>query len=584
MNKLRNLSSKDEITKKDVVNVAYTLKNKRLDCQYNFKSAFNDWDVDNDLMSLKGNLLFHKAKGEPCPEKPELSKEDFVLCIMSPKQSLSIHGYAEKGLCVEVTRGTNGNDELCLITLMSYDLSKKNKLRTCDDVPLAWCISNVDSSNVKQCFFSIIFANCGILETPFLMTNEGEELFIAWNSIFEKKPFRILSPWAVQDLLSAAVKKFVVGHERQSVLWAQLEQVFSITGDINIEMNNYAQLLRDSVEYKEFGEYFLEKFIKNSPGAWIKAQYAEYAEAVENFVSLTSDLHPKLRSYANKKVGRCAHMLMRHYVTKLHHMDAHFVRKRKRGKKTDPANQIPFIDQVEIKRQTTRALITNVLSLSKKNIKPRSVDCLLEDMMEMNDIPQSHPVDPQLLYNREINKEQKREKDIAQELMRKKEQSRMKRVKRMAKISVETFSANNPSVTFNPKFPPRVRPSKVENKINVSGVSPIINIPKIENLLTSRLPHQRREISVCDISNLPVVEENNYVDKSIENDCQVSVPLSLSPEEPVTSLCVLPIESGEAITNELIHGGIFDYTNGCCIKAEEIDEENFVFDDCGQVS
>lgn len=475
MNKMQDVKSKAEVTKKDVLNVLYTLNNKRLDDQFSFSSPLSMWDVSDEIMPLKDNILFHKSAGETCPDMPELEVDDFLLCLMTPKQILSIHKYVDSGLCIEVTRGSNQGNDLTLITLMSYDFVKHEPLGKCEDVPLAWCISNVDAPRIKRSFFCLIYEKCEYLCTPILMTNEWSECYEAWINFFEVPGSRIVSPWAVQAVIEAAVKRFVVGSSRHTKLIRDLQLLLTSPMTLDSLQNQIDALLLGHVEYHKFAEYFRTKFTDNPDGGWSAAHYPEHLEGVKNFLQVATDLAPKLRAFANKKVGRCVHMVMRHYVTKLHHMDSTFIRKRKRGKVDDPRNLPPVIDDIEMKREAVRALLTNLKNLATAGVRPKSQQFVKDKLKNMYALSDGHTCNSNQIKARESNLKRKRyeQKALLEKLKveKKRESKTKKHILELANNFPDSINRSNGGYEGNLVSIPRINFSK---HVNSHSATPFI--------------------------------------------------------------------------------------------------------------
>lgn len=94
-----------------------------------------------------------------------------------------------KVVCMDATHGTNSYD-ISLITLIVVD-------EFAEGYPVAWCLSNRTDQSLLLNMFKAIRNKVGIIVPDWIMTDDADQYYSAWVSIFGMGPKELICTWQV---------------------------------------------------------------------------------------------------------------------------------------------------------------------------------------------------------------------------------------------------------------------------------------------------------------------------------------------------------------------------------------------------
>ena len=123
-------------------------------------------------------VLLYKGQGIPqANDTDNLSDNDFVLCLQTPLQATLLKRFGDqKIVCIDSTHGTNSNS-FTLVTVLVVD-------EFGEGYPVAWCLSNREDFFVLEQFFKAIKRRIGSITPMWFMSDDAEQFFNAWRSVF----------------------------------------------------------------------------------------------------------------------------------------------------------------------------------------------------------------------------------------------------------------------------------------------------------------------------------------------------------------------------------------------------------------
>lgn len=136
-------------------------------------------------------ILLYKRQGEVAEECPTLSKDTFLIAIQTEFQMELFRENSGKILCIDATYGTNATNayRFKLITCLVQDKLGHGKINVAIasslilwfyinfillGQPVAWCISDQETTEVIQLFLSSIQKRSPQAKVSVLMTDDGK--------------------------------------------------------------------------------------------------------------------------------------------------------------------------------------------------------------------------------------------------------------------------------------------------------------------------------------------------------------------------------------------------------------------------
>ena len=158
-------------------------------------------------------VLYYKPQGTD-DDKTGLKREDFLIVLQNPIQAEMLKRFGGKVVCVDATHGTNAYD-FKLITLIVVD-------EYGEGFPVAWCITNKEDRVLLIEFFASVRTKCGMVRPLWFMSDMAEQYYLAWVSVFDSTPRKLLCTWHVDRAWRGALQQHVQGMERQAAVYSQL--------------------------------------------------------------------------------------------------------------------------------------------------------------------------------------------------------------------------------------------------------------------------------------------------------------------------------------------------------------------------
>ena len=124
-------------------------------------------------------------------------------------------------LCVDATHGTNAYD-FKLVTLLVVD-------ECGEGFPVAWCSTNKEDRAALIEFLSSVRTRCGMVRPLWFMSDMAEQYYLAWVSVLDGTPRKVLCTWHVDRAWRGALQQHVTGVEKQAAVYSKLKVLLGET-------------------------------------------------------------------------------------------------------------------------------------------------------------------------------------------------------------------------------------------------------------------------------------------------------------------------------------------------------------------
>ena len=203
-------------------------------------------------------ILCFKAQGETS-HHVGMKSNDFLLGLQTEFQKEMFIKYAKKLVCVDATHGTNAYDFQLITVLVIDDYD--------EGIPVAWLISNKESSSVLSSFFASIRERCGDVKTEIFMTDDAEGYHNSWISAFSRPAKKLLCSWHVDRSWRRKINEHIKDKEQQAEVYSALKSLQNETSEAEFRrsLQKFLAWLREISD--AMATYFEREYAKR-PREW----------------------------------------------------------------------------------------------------------------------------------------------------------------------------------------------------------------------------------------------------------------------------------------------------------------------------
>jgi hypothetical protein len=189
------------LNRKDINNIKQAFKIDNAQKDNDDATSVAAW-VEEMKNDQSNPVILYKPQGERQPAHCDnLSDDDFLIALQTPLQQQMLQTFSQdQTVCIDSTYGVTGY-EFILTTILVID-------EFGEGFPVSWCLSNREDQLLYENFFRAIRDKCGIITSSFSMTDDAEQFYNAWVSVFGKgKMQKLLCSWHVDRAWKAALNK-----------------------------------------------------------------------------------------------------------------------------------------------------------------------------------------------------------------------------------------------------------------------------------------------------------------------------------------------------------------------------------------
>ena len=188
--------------------------------QHDDASSVAAWVEEMRGMGDDNVDLYYKPQSAD-DDKTGVKQEDFLIVLQTPIQAEMFKKFAEaKVVHVAAAHGTNAYD-FKLVTLLVVD-------EYGEGFPVAWCITNKED-RVVLIELSSVRTRCGMVRPLWFMSDMAEQYYLAWVSVFDSTPRKLLCTWHVDRAWRGALQQHVTGVEKQAAVYSKLRVLLEET-------------------------------------------------------------------------------------------------------------------------------------------------------------------------------------------------------------------------------------------------------------------------------------------------------------------------------------------------------------------
>ena len=296
------------INKKDIANIERAFGIKTVQYHPDDATSTKLWVEEMRSKGKANPVLFYKQQGIFCDSYPDLKDDDFVLVLQTPLQSLLFKEFGTNIICIDSTHKITGYDFI-LVTLLVVD-------EFGEGYPIAWCISNCEDEVVINKFYSSIKEKAegtSNLCPKWIMTDDAEQFYTSWVSVFGNMPHKLLCSWHVERAWRANLSKVKCQGAKSRVYHA----LKTLLDEVNIErfnhaLDNFVDQLCLEEKTKEYGDYF-KRYYYPRKEQWATC-YRRYSGIntnmnVESFHRILKYIY--FKGKMNKRVDMCVYTLLK---------------------------------------------------------------------------------------------------------------------------------------------------------------------------------------------------------------------------------------------------------------------------------
>ncbi|XP_071500312.1 uncharacterized protein [Diadema antillarum] len=216
------------------------------------------------------------------------------------------------------SKGAIGNDE---VSMQSYYCNRSGFFNSKGEVvdefgegfPVAWLISNREDRVVLTAFLRRIRDIVGEVAPKWVMTDDAEQYFNAWISVFAHRPSKLLCMWHVDRAWRGALRTHISGNvELQSSVYKALRCLLDEPDVVKFEamLGQVTTDLLGDEGTRRFGEYFRSYVDRKSQWAvcYRKGSGINTNMYVEAFHHSLKYIY--MKGFANRRVDKCVSLLM----------------------------------------------------------------------------------------------------------------------------------------------------------------------------------------------------------------------------------------------------------------------------------
>lgn len=229
------------------------------------------------------NVLMYKPNNIPMPDVyPELDANDFAIAFMVPFQVEQLDQLSNEFsvICIDATHGVGHGYKM--ITVLTVDEFYQG-------MPLAFCISKSEKSEVLRYFFEAIKVRAGkSLISKFFVSDDAEYYFNTWKTVMDPENNHLIDKWIcswhVNKTLKRQAKAKIRNVPKQT---ATVELLMSLKSELDKEKHDekvklFHEHCQKDPELKDFYDYLVVYYFN---------RMHEWAYVYKNQNCLNTNMH-----------------------------------------------------------------------------------------------------------------------------------------------------------------------------------------------------------------------------------------------------------------------------------------------------
>ena len=265
------------------------------------KEATDD-DSDNPI------FIFKQQGHEQTSDIDDVGKNDFLIGIQTCFQGEMLKKFGPAAICMDSTHGTNVYDFYLITILVLDDLG--------EGVPVGWIISNREDAAIIRQVLSIIKEKCGDINTSIFMSDDADNFYNAWRSVFTVvNTKKLICAWHVDKSWRKGLQRHISSRVRQAEVYHHLRVLLSegkMEVSFRLRLQQFISWLSNEEDLRIFLEYFQKEYVSRLE-QWAPcyriATVANTNMAVEAFHRSLKICYMEKKQ--NRRIDRLLHILLK---------------------------------------------------------------------------------------------------------------------------------------------------------------------------------------------------------------------------------------------------------------------------------
>ena len=241
------------VTRKDIHNIRVQHNIEGIMRHKNDLTSVCAWI--EEMKELKYNpVLLFKQQGEDGVERAiNIGSNDFLLVLQTEFQRDTLRKHGHNTVCLDATYSTNAYD-FKLVTLLVIDDFGTG-------VPVCWAISNREDTVLLTEMLKAVRKCTGALHPKWFMSDDAEEYFKAWTTVFgTNETKKLLCSWHVDRAWRDSIAKHVQDKEKRVEIYHHLQLLLMCTEEaqFRVYLQQFLTVLENTA--KSFLSYFSDNY------------------------------------------------------------------------------------------------------------------------------------------------------------------------------------------------------------------------------------------------------------------------------------------------------------------------------------
>ncbi|XP_049806681.1 uncharacterized protein LOC126249072 [Schistocerca nitens] len=183
------------------------------------------------LEKMKDCVLLYKKEGEA---REDFDGTDSVIVLMTDYQKQLLQRFGQNIVCVDSTHCTNVYKLLVTTLLVVDDFGS--------GMPVAFCVSNRETTSIMTHFFSAVKERAGIIKTSVFMSDDTNTFRSAWSRVMGPAENNLLCAWHIDRSWRNNLKKVHGNEEKKALVYKALRTLLE-----EVDIDNFNELLESFV-------------------------------------------------------------------------------------------------------------------------------------------------------------------------------------------------------------------------------------------------------------------------------------------------------------------------------------------------
>ena len=257
------MGRRELVNRQDITNISHQYNIQGIKLHADDAKSVSLWveNINNYCNDDNNNpvLLFKPQGVVPDDNMKDLKNDDFVICIQTSFQRDMLMKFGPEAVCMDSTHGTNVYS-FNLITILVLD-------EFGEGIPVAWMVCNREDATVLRPFFEKIKENCGDVCTKVFMSDDANNFYNAWKSVFSVTDTKkLICAWHVDKSWRKGLQQHITDTTKQADVYHHLRVLLEEREVISFwqRLQQFISWLSENEDLSSFLQYFQREYVKKA--------------------------------------------------------------------------------------------------------------------------------------------------------------------------------------------------------------------------------------------------------------------------------------------------------------------------------